>query len=56
MIIDQISTPEKVAELGLELAQHHENPEFEKCESMGELLKLNLKVVLKPHVRKLRNF
>jgi hypothetical protein len=56
MIIDQISTPEKVAELGVELAKHHENPEFEKCESMGELLKLNLKVVLKPHVRKLRNF
>lgn len=56
MAVDKISSPEKIKQLGEELAHFHKEKEFESCENMGELLKLNLKVVLKGHVRKLRNF
>lgn len=56
MEVDQISSPEKIKQLREELAHFHQEKEFESCENMGELLKMNLKVILKGHVRKLRNF
>lgn len=56
MTIDQISSDEKVKQLGEELAHFHDSKSFESCETMGALLKMNLKFILKGHVRKLRNF
>lgn len=50
---DQISTPEKVAQLKRELAQHHDDDSFEKCRNMGEILKKNLKVMLLKPMRSL---
>ncbi len=43
---DTISTPEKIEQLKKELAQHHQSDEFLKCNNMGDLVRLNLKVTL----------
>jgi hypothetical protein len=43
---DTISTPEKVNQLKKDLAKHHNSKEFLKCKSMGDLVRLNLKVIL----------
>lgn len=49
MTIDQISTPDKVEQLKLELSEHFNNPKFLKCRNMGEVVKENLKqTLLKP--------
>jgi hypothetical protein len=45
---DEISTVEKVKQLREELAVQHQLPEFVKCNSMAEILKLNLKITLSP--------
>lgn len=50
MVIDQISTAEKISQLAKELAVHHDNPAFLKCQSQGELLKLNLKSLLRKNL------
>lgn len=50
MVNDQISTPEKTSQLANELASHHDNPAFLKCQSQGELLKLNLKYLLRKNL------
>lgn len=50
MVNDKISTPEKTSQLATELAAHHENPAFLKCQSQGELLKLNLKCLLRKNL------
>lgn len=50
MVNDQISTPEKTSQLATELATHHDNPAFLKCHSQGELLKLNLKCLLRKNL------
>jgi len=39
---DQISTSEKVRELGIGLAKFHKNDEFKSCKSMGSLTRLNI--------------
>ncbi|MBI1287964.1 MAG: hypothetical protein GC178_10330 [Flavobacteriales bacterium] len=52
---DDISTPEKVRTLREELAKHHQNEHFLKCENMGAILKLQLKATLAKHIRKVRN-
>jgi len=52
---DDISTPEKVTQLREELAKHHASDDFMKCESMGSILKLHLKLSLGKHIRKVRN-
>lgn len=52
---DEISTLEKVETLRTELAKHHQNELFLKCENMGEILKLQLKSTLAKHIRKVRN-
>lgn len=43
---DTISTPEKIAQLRQELAEHHKSDEFLKCKCMGDLVRLNLKIML----------
>ncbi|MBJ6116821.1 hypothetical protein JAO76_01370 [Pontibacter sp. BT310] len=43
---DTISTPEKIAQLRKELAEHHKSDEFLKCNCMGDLVRLNLKTLL----------
>ncbi len=47
---DTISTPEKTRQLATELAAHHQNPAFLKCRSQGELVKLNLKQMLRKNL------
>ncbi|MFD1187029.1 hypothetical protein [Pontibacter rugosus] len=43
---DTISTPDKIEQLKQELAQHHKSDEFLKCANMGEIVRLNLKIIL----------
>ncbi|MFD3000712.1 hypothetical protein ACFS7Z_10100 [Pontibacter toksunensis] len=43
---DTVSTPEKIAELRTELAEHHHSEEFLKCRNMGDLVRLHLKTVI----------
>ncbi|TPE43553.1 hypothetical protein [Pontibacter mangrovi] len=43
---DTISTPEKVAQLKQELSEHHKSDIFLRCRNMGDLVRLNLKVIL----------
>ena len=56
MRMDDISSIAKVKQLREELAQYHQDNEFLECQNMGEVLKHNMKVILKPHIRKLTNF
>ena len=53
MNIDRISTEEKVNQLKSELAVHFQDPTFEKCRNMGEVLKKNLKTTLLKPMRQL---
>lgn len=49
MMIDKISTFEKVKQLRQELAEHFEDSSYLTCKNMGEILKKNLKkTLLKP--------
>lgn len=47
---DTISTPEKVNQLRNALAQHHQNEEFKQCRSMGDIVRLQLKLMVR-HVK-----
>ena len=47
---DSISSPEKVKQLSSELAAYHGNPAFLKCKSQGEIVKLNLKQMLRKNL------
>ena len=44
---DIISPPEKVAQLGKELAIHYKNESFLNCKSMGEIVRNSLKILTK---------
>jgi hypothetical protein len=46
MTNDEISTPDKVAQLANELAVHHHNNDFLNCKTMGEIVMLNIKLVV----------
>lgn len=46
MVKDQISNPDKVAQLREELSYHHKTDVFDQCDSMGSLVYENLKLVL----------
>lgn len=48
---DVISTPEKIRQLGEQLAEHHQAPQFLKCHSAGELVKMNLKFILRKNLK-----
>lgn len=47
---DKISTPEKLAQLKTELGQYFNNPAFFKCNSMGQLVKRQLKQTLQKNL------
>ena len=46
MVKDQISLPQHVWQLRTDLAQHYHNSTFLRCETMGEVVKLSLQLVL----------
>ncbi|MBI5857288.1 MAG: hypothetical protein HZB42_06525 [Sphingobacteriales bacterium] len=51
MAKDNISTPEKIKQLAIQLAEHHNSSAFLKCESAGDLVKLNLKFMLRKNLK-----
>ena len=58
MVKDAISSPEKVKQLAAELSEFHNNIDFLKCRSQGEIVKLNMKQMLHKNlvlVSKLQN-
>ena len=46
MVKDPISTPEKVNRLKEDLIYHHKNDIFKKCNSMGEIVRTNIQMLL----------
>ena len=50
MVKDIISSPEKIKQLGNELADFHNNTAFLKCRSQGEIVKLNMKQMLRKNL------
>jgi hypothetical protein len=51
MMKDQLSTPEKIKQLREELAYHHKHEAFHQCESMGEIVKTNIELLLQKDFR-----
>jgi hypothetical protein len=47
---DKISTPEKLSQLKTELSGHFGSPAFLKCNSMGQLVKRQLKQTLQKNL------
>lgn len=43
---DELSDPEKIANLRAELAAHHENDVFLACRTMGEIIDANIKLLM----------
>ncbi len=50
MMKDTISSPEKTKQLSSELAAYHHNPAFLKCRSQGEIVKMNMKQMLRKNL------
>lgn len=50
MTKDEISPAGKVKQLRSELATHHNNPAFLKCKSQGDIVKLNMKQMLRKNL------
>ena len=48
---DKISTPQKVEQLRKELARHHNNDIFLKCQNMGEIVSTNIQLLLNKDFR-----
>ncbi|MEM7369630.1 MAG: hypothetical protein AAF587_13585 [Bacteroidota bacterium] len=46
MVGETLSTPEKVNQLALELSKHHKNEVFLQCDTMGELVLSNIRLLL----------
>ncbi|MCF6402358.1 hypothetical protein L3C95_05695 [Chitinophaga filiformis] len=46
IMTDQVSFPEKVAQLGHELAEYYDDPVFSRCKTMGEIIERSLKRLL----------
>jgi hypothetical protein len=51
---DKISTPDKMWQLKESLAEHFGSVNFQKCKSMGCLVKQTLRVALKPHLARIQ--
>ena len=51
MTKDTISTPEKIEQLKKELSALYTNQPFEKCRSMGDIVKTQLKQSLQKHLK-----
>jgi hypothetical protein len=54
MTRDSISSDEKTKQLKEQLGQHFDNPQFARCRSMGDVVKLTLRQALKPHIIRLQ--
>jgi hypothetical protein len=50
MVKDNISTPEKITQLKEQLNEIHHTELFNRCHSMGDLLKVNLKIMLRKNL------
>lgn len=46
IMTDTVSTPEKIRELGDELARHYDDMVFSRCKTMGEIIERSLKRLL----------
>lgn len=51
---DSISTDEKRIQLKDELTEHFQNKQFQRCKTMGELVKQVLRHTLKPHLSRIQ--
>jgi hypothetical protein len=51
---DNISTDDKRTQLKHELAEHYETTSFQRCRTMGELVKSVLRFTLKPHLGRIQ--
>jgi len=51
MVKDTISTPEKTKQLAAELAEYHQYPAFLRCRSQGDIVKMQLKLMLLQNLR-----
>ncbi|RAJ10639.1 hypothetical protein LX64_00244 [Chitinophaga skermanii] len=51
IMTDRVSFPEKIQQLGSELAVHYEDPVFAKCKTMGEIIERSLKRLLVKSLR-----
>jgi hypothetical protein len=50
MTRDSVSPEEKTQQLKEQLGQHFDNPQFARCSTMGDVVKLTLRQALKPHI------
>ena len=48
---DAVSTPAKINQLAKELATYHSNPVFVKCTTPGDLVKMNMKQMLRKNLK-----
>lgn len=46
IMTDRVSFPEKISQLGHELAQYYDDPVFSRCKTMGEIIERSLKRLL----------
>jgi hypothetical protein len=51
IMTDHVSFPEKIQQLGDELALYYEDPVFGKCKTMGEIIERSLKRLLVKSLR-----
>ena len=54
MCRDQISTPDKIEQLKLELFEMSKHPRFLRCKTMGDVVKLHLKQMLGKNLRQIK--
>ncbi|MDX2080626.1 MAG: hypothetical protein SFU53_07565 [Terrimicrobiaceae bacterium] len=46
MVLEPLSTPEKIAHLGVQLAAHYGDPRFERCTTMGQMVRTSLAILI----------
>ena len=51
IMTDRVSFPEKITQLGSELAQYYDDPVFARCKTMGEIIERSLKRLLVKSLR-----
>jgi hypothetical protein len=44
---DELSTPEKIKQLTEDLANHYNNPNFLECKTIGNIMDMHLKELVK---------
>ena len=54
MAKDTISSPEKSQQLRQELMEHFETKQFQRCKTMGEMVKQILRFTLKPYLSRIQ--